>query len=291
MKTTLILLSLVALTFGKIIPGKLEDGTVEVEAAQNFNNYYQNLMNLNPNEREMLGLTMNRDFAGYPNDPMMGQYSPMDQMMMQGQYPSMDFMNYPAMNMGMYPGMMGGNYQNMGMGGNYPNMMMPNFNSYPGYQGVAKTNACGCTSTCGMRCMWWSCTPCVPCPICPEETTTVEQTTTTTTTLATLPTVPQELETTTLPPSNSCPCVRVCPPCLPWFPCNPCSCPCQAPENNTPVTTTSTQAPIRNNPPRNNNNNVITNNNPSNRNNCQCICAPCPLWQDCPPCPKTCPCY
>ena len=81
-------------------------------------------MNLYPNEREMLGLSMNRDFAGYPNN----QYSPMDQMMMQGQYPSM----------------------------NYPNMMMPNYNSYPGqYQGVAKTNACGCTSTCGMPCMWW----------------------------------------------------------------------------------------------------------------------------------------
>jgi len=114
-------------------------------------------MSLSPSEREMLGLTMNRDFSGYPYDPMMsmGQYSPMDQMMMQGQYPSMDnFMNYPGM--GMYPGM-GGNYPNMGM--NYPNMMMPNFNSYPGYpghyQGVSKTDSCGCTSSCGMPCLWW----------------------------------------------------------------------------------------------------------------------------------------
>lgn len=139
-----------------------------------------------------------------------------------------------------FPGM---NMQGMGMNNNNNNM-------YPGYpgiyqsQGVSRTDSCGCSTFCGMPCLWWSCFPCVPCPPCNQPT--VAPTTTTqiiTTTQTPLPTFPQEIPTNA-PPSN-CPCQPICTPCLPWFPCNPCNmCPCQTtpgPDNNAPPLTTTTQ--------------------------------------------------
>jgi hypothetical protein len=151
-----------------------------------------------------------------------------------------------------YPGMGNMGMPNMGM----PNMGMPNMgmsNMYPGYPGnyqsMTRTNACGCSSSCGMPCFWWSCNPCVPCPPCnqPTEPTTIQPTTTTTlvtTTPSTLPTFPQEVPTQETT-SNPCPCPPVCPPCMPWFPCRPCvpSCPCQTTTTgpqNTPTTTLTT---------------------------------------------------
>lgn len=154
--------------------------------------------------------------------------------------------NMPGMGMDMYPGYPG----NMGM----PNMGMNNmYPGYPGYypsQGVSRTDACGCSSSCGMPCMWWSCIPCNPCPPCNQPTeipTTTTQIITTTVTQTPLPTFPQEIPTAA-PPSNPCPCQPVCPPCFPWFPCNPCNmCPCQT--TPAPETTLPTQLPTTTLPP------------------------------------------
>lgn len=104
-----------------------------INAAQSMNNYYANLLSMSPGDREMMGMSMN--FQGNP-------------MAMQGQFSPMDYMNFPGMGMGMgYPNMM------------MPGMNFPSMNSYPGYpghyQGVSKTNACGCSSSCGMPCLWW----------------------------------------------------------------------------------------------------------------------------------------
>lgn len=109
-------------------------------------------------------------------------------------------MGFPGMSMG-FPGMP------MGMGMGMPNMNM-NMNMYPGYQGMTRTNACGCSSSCGMPCMpWFPCPPCIQCPPCqtttlppdnnpPIITTTLAPTTTTTVaTTTTIQTATQELTT------------------------------------------------------------------------------------------------
>lgn len=98
------------------------------------------------------------------------------------------FNNMPNSMMGM-PNMMRPN----------TNMMSPNFMSMYQGQNQGMTNNCGCSSSCGMPCLWWSC-PCVPCPPCqttqapdnapPVEPTTTTQSTTTSTTTASTTTVP-----------------------------------------------------------------------------------------------------
>ncbi len=147
----------------------------------------------------------------------------------------------------------------------YPGVNMPGMgmmNSYPGYpgfhqsQGMSRTNACGCTSSCGMPCFWWSCMPCVPCPPCDQPTEVPTTTTELTTTTILLPTPPpqlppQEVPTET-PPLNNCPCRPICQPCVPWFPCHPCSCPCQTTTTTTTestTTTTTTEMTLPTNPP------------------------------------------
>lgn len=163
--------------------------------------------------------------------------------------------NMPGMgmnNMNMYPDMYPGmNNQFPGMSNQFPGMsnqypgMSNQYPGYPGYgpsQGISRTDACGCSSSCGQPCFWWSCLPCNPCPPCSQPT--IAPTTVAPTTEIPLPTFPQEIPTQN-PPSNPnpCPCQPICPPCMPWFPCNPCNmCPCQTtagPDNNTPPTTTT----------------------------------------------------
>lgn len=199
-------------------------------------------LQLNPGAMENQGMMVNQPQAmesmpvRYPgvNMPGMDMYPGMNNM-----YPGNSGMNnmYPGMN-NMYPG-------NPGMNNMYP--------GYPGYspsQGVSRTDACGCSSSCGMPCLWWSCIPCNPCPPCNQPTEAPTTTTQlTTTTITPLPTFPQEIPTQA-PPSNPCPCQPACPPCFPWFPCNPCNmCPCQTtpgPDNNTPP---PTQIPTTTLPP------------------------------------------
>jgi hypothetical protein len=185
---------------------------------------------LNPGAMENQGMNVPP-----PMDNMYGMNSMYQGM--NGMYPPMNNM-YPGMNNNMYPGM-----NNPGMGMN----MYPGYPGYPQSQGVSRTDACGCSSSCGMPCMWWSCLPCNQCPPCnaPTEIPTTTQLITTTVTQTPLPTFPQEIPTSA-PPSNPCPCQPVCPPCMPWFPCNPCNmCPCQT----TPAPTLPTEIPTTTVPP------------------------------------------
>lgn len=147
----------------------------------------------------------------------------------QGMYPmpmeSMPVPRFPGVNM---PGFgMGMGMPNQGMnpnfGGYYPDYNQ-GMNGYPGYpgnpsynQGIGQTNACGCSSNCGMPCNWWGCQPCNPCPPCnqPTEVPTTSTSTTTTTTTP-IPTIPPQITPTPPQENPNCPCQPVCPPCFPW---------------------------------------------------------------------------